>query len=250
MPQTSSRVKPLSNGAQLLRALMRFMGTSSTAELEAATGCHRRMIQRWKAEIFSTEIESDNRDICDKRDTSVACQSTEHDTSVASVATNATPVSHPSRMYARARFESPSEIVLEEVVKIPPNPQGGIGTSEEEVSFFDEVRETTDGRLKLGHRLAAFWLERFGGDEGRLELALVEAAAIRQPNSRQPLRLQVERTLARIAGQRRDSDSRYAAAVRSRPQLVSSAGASPRSWQEAEIERSREFWKTALGGAA
>lgn len=59
----------------------------------------------------------------------------------------------------------------------------------------------------------AFWLDMFEGDAARLDLALIEAAGSIQPNSRQPLALQVGRSLSRIVADRKDRDRRYAKAA-------------------------------------
>lgn len=86
----------------------------------------------------------------------------------------------------------------------------------------DGVVENGDGRLELVNGTRTYWLDRFGGDEERLGLALIQAAGERQRGSRQPLRLQVERTLARIAGQKRDSDQRYKSAASANKPLEAS----------------------------
>lgn len=105
-----------------------------------------------------------------------------------------------------------------EIEEKPPNPlPGGTGMTFADPHCSDGIVEHENGSLELVNGTRAFWLERFGGDERRLEFALIEAAGQRQPNTRQPLRKQIERTLARIAGQKHDSDQRYQSAVKSRP---------------------------------
>jgi len=76
--------------------------------------------------------------------------------------------------------------------------------------------EVRNGEAVLVNGTHAAWLARFGGDATRLDLAMIEARAALQPNSRQPIKLQIERVLARIAGQKRDSDQRYASAAKHR----------------------------------
>lgn len=79
----------------------------------------------------------------------------------------------------------------------------------------DGIEIQPDGRIALVNGTRQFWLAEFGGDDHRLDLALRQVAV--QPNSRRPLRAQVEGQLARQAAARRDQDARYAAAVKSNP---------------------------------
>jgi hypothetical protein len=73
-----------------------------------------------------------------------------------------------------------------------------------------------------GHRLEIFneefahWLLKFDGDAERLELALMQAAAFIQPNSRRPLLTQVRQQLARAVAEKSDKDRRYATAAQTR----------------------------------
>lgn len=69
-----------------------------------------------------------------------------------------------------------------------------------------------DGRIQLDAKQTDFWLPRFGGDQERLSLALIEAAAYVQPNSNRSVFTQVSSQLARRAADKRDRDSRYSAA--------------------------------------
>lgn len=73
-----------------------------------------------------------------------------------------------------------------------------------------------DGGVRLQNGTRQTWLERFGGDEEALSLALVEAAGRLQPNSRKPLKYQIESQLARMVRDTRDRDKRYAKAVEDR----------------------------------
>jgi len=90
-------------------------------------------------------------------------------------------------------------------------------------------------RVVLVNGTRAEWLERFGGDENRLDMALIEARASVQPNSRQPIKLQVERILARVAGQKRDSDRRYSETAKARQ------AAESKPPQNAQPSRARAF---------
>ena len=74
--------------------------------------------------------------------------------------------------------------------------------------------EFVDGRLTLVNGVRATWLERFGGDEKRLDLALTEVTPFMQPNGNRPLIIQLEAKLAKIAGEKLDRDERYAKAAK------------------------------------
>lgn len=69
------------------------------------------------------------------------------------------------------------------------------------------------GRIVLLNGLRQYWLDRFGGDADRLDLALIAAAPYVQENSRRPLEAQVSAQLARAVADKRDRDQRYAAAA-------------------------------------
>jgi hypothetical protein len=92
----------------------------------------------------------------------------------------------------------------------PLTPQGawdGLNPYADEMN--SGVVQSNDGSIRLVNGTYAFWLREFGNDADRLSLALIEAAAARQRNSRQPIKPQIERVLARIAGEKRDRDNRY-----------------------------------------
>lgn len=77
--------------------------------------------------------------------------------------------------------------------------------------------ELVADKLVLVNGTRAEWLSKFDGDATALDLALIEARGSIQPNSRaHPLKAQVERHLARIAGKRHDQNQRYANAVASK----------------------------------
>lgn len=73
------------------------------------------------------------------------------------------------------------------------------------------VIHTDGGTVRLVNGTRAYWLKQFGGNEQRLDLALRQVQI--QPQSRIPIRSQVERQLARIASDKLDRDQRYQAAV-------------------------------------
>jgi hypothetical protein len=106
---------------------------------------------------------------------------------------------------SRAYIELPSEVLKPKKVedKYPPYPQ----SDDQRIAF-------ENGRLVLFNGLRQFWLEEFGGDAKRLDLALIEAAGAVQPNNRvKPLESQVGALLARKVADKRDKDERYAKAV-------------------------------------
>lgn len=72
-------------------------------------------------------------------------------------------------------------------------------------------------RLELVNGLRAEWLERFSGDEQRLDLALKQAAGYVQRNSSKPLAAQVGSQLARIVAEKQDRDQRYVKAAAAKP---------------------------------
>lgn len=85
-------------------------------------------------------------------------------------------------------------------------------TQDEKPKPEPEIR-LTGGKVVLSDSARTFWLEQFGGDAVRLDLALIEAGCNVQSNSRAAVELQITRQLARIAGDKRDRDARYAAAA-------------------------------------
>jgi hypothetical protein len=109
-----------------------------------------------------------------------------------------------SRAPIRAQFETPSGLLkpkkLEE--KSPFTPQG----DGERVTF-------ENGRLELKNGLKQFWLDKFG-DEGLLDLAVIQAAGYVQVNSSKPLEAQVSSQLAKAMRDKLDKDARYAKAVK------------------------------------
>lgn len=88
------------------------------------------------------------------------------------------------------------------------------------------------------------WLARFGGDDARLDLAITQAEGYLQPNNRtKSLDVQLASQLARIVAEKRDRDSRYAAASASKPAIQPRASA-----LDAKRERERKLLEK-FGGA-
>jgi hypothetical protein len=111
-----------------------------------------------------------------------------------------TPVS------SRARMEGlPSEVVIYQGDNPPLSPLPTFGHAGS-VAF-------ENGRLTLLNGLRQYWLDRFGGDAERLDLALIQAAGYVQENTRRPLEAQVSAQLARACADKLDRDKRYAAAA-------------------------------------
>lgn len=98
--------------------------------------------------------------------------------------------------------------------------------------------QIVDAQIRIVDDLWAFWLERFGGDAGRLDLALIEVAGRIQPNSSRPLEAQVSSQLARIAAERHDRDRRYAAAA-------AKSGGNGGSYRERKIVEAQAFGQLA-----
>ena len=69
--------------------------------------------------------------------------------------------------------------------------------------------EYVDGQLRLINGARQKWLDRFGGNGERLDLAVEEIAPWVQPNSPKPILMQIEGKLAKIVGEKIDKDARY-----------------------------------------
>ena len=100
-----------------------------------------------------------------------------------------------------------------------------------------------DGRIELSQRTREFWLgaDCFAGDAAALDLALIQAAGQVQVHSRaHTLEVQVSRSLARIAADRRDRDRRYReAAARNAATPTTGSRSDPRkpAWAVQQDER-------------
>ena len=81
------------------------------------------------------------------------------------------------------------------------------------VENHETVIRATTGEILLLNGTRQTWLEKFGGDGERLDLALIEIAGDINEHSRKPLAADVQGRLARKAGDKLDRDQRYRAAV-------------------------------------
>lgn len=73
-----------------------------------------------------------------------------------------------------------------------------------------------NGEIILLNGARSEWLGQFQGEEAILDLALKEIAGEIQPNSTQPIKVQVVRKLAQMTRRRLEQDKRYAAAAASK----------------------------------
>lgn len=73
-----------------------------------------------------------------------------------------------------------------------------------------------NGEITLLNGARSEWLGQFQGEEAILDLALKEIAGEIQPNSTQPIKVQVVRKLAQMTRRRLEQDKRYAAAAASK----------------------------------
>ena len=146
---------------------------------------------------------------------------------------------NPRKFYPRKDCETPAEVtpvigvtpatsapLSKKVSPAPPSKNLLLTTVEQEVSYklvnpplspLPEAHGAAfeNGRVVLFNGTRAFWLEKFGGDAERLDLALMEVAGYIQPNSIRPLEAQVGAQLARRVAEKRDRDDRYAKAAKS-----------------------------------
>lgn len=149
--------------------------------------------------------------------------------------------SAPSR--ARAHFESSPKITSPRESD-PPNPplrgsaywSSAIGSTDQDAHAI-EVQQ--DGTVKLLNGEYAQWLERFANDRDRLDLAVMEIHV--QPHSLTSPLVQARKQLARIAGSKRDSDRRYAAAAKRNETQRATAAASPEASAAERRKRSRQI---------
>jgi hypothetical protein len=214
MPQADTPRNHISNPAKLLRALIHATGITDCKQLSEMLSIPVRTLQRLKLEVAETV------------DTATANDAKHAIYGAATSANDAiSGASGASRTHAR--IETPYGVTLTEEVKEDPPlvPQGQ--TEAKKVLLQDEslneARKAYTGVTMAGGVIALhngtrqFWLDRFGGDAERLNLALIQAAAYVQPNSNRPLETQVGSQLARIAGEKREKDQRYATAAKARP---------------------------------
>lgn len=182
-----------------LVAVIRALGIETPSEIERLTGLSDGMVRRAKRQLKERRNQSTGTIV--PAEPEYRNQSTDSGTIV------------PESPRVRARIESPSGIHTHLDIS-PQTPQGRQMDQLNPDPYFENagIIRADDGSLVLVNGTKARWLKAFSGDENRLELALIQAAGEVQLRSRNPLKLQVERTLARIAGQKHDGDNRYKAA--------------------------------------
>lgn len=214
----------LSALAQLVALYAECKGVTAAAKLAELTGYSERAIWKARAELRFTEPE------CTLNHSSVN-QSAVHPEPECSATLN-----QSSAPLARAYKESPSEIVISKG-NSPPTPPGrdfwqkALGDQ----NVNGGVERDQNGRIVLVNGTRAYWLGQFDNDEKRLELALIEAASRLQPGSTIPLKAQVERSLAHVAGQRHDQNKRYQQ-TRTKPDTPKKLTAGQRRLQRAQME--------------
>lgn len=96
----------------------------------------------------------------------------------------------------------------QEPVQEPPNPPLG---AFDDPANHDGVVVTEAGTVRLINGTRQFWLNEFGGDAKRLDLALLQVSI--QPNSRVPVLAQIGRQLGKQAAEKYDRDVRYQSAA-------------------------------------
>lgn len=99
----------------------------------------------------------------------------------------------------------------------PHTPLGGasddLSRAFEHPSYSEGIDIDVDGGVRLINGTRAYWLKLFDGDDLALDLATKEAAGSIQPNSKKPIKPQIERVLAKIARETRDRGKWYAKAA-------------------------------------
>lgn len=193
-------------------------GVTSTAELARLTQYSERAIRKAKA-----ELECRPEPECRHQGAATRNQG----------AANPAPECRPAPTDSRARIDSPSgRLFTKKIDKIPPFPPTEFaarsekddktgyagppfdkGTRLQQDDSFEAI-QLINGNLILNSAERADWLQRFGGDSERLDLALIQAVGYVQANSSRPLLIQVRTQLARYAADKRDRDRRYAEAAK------------------------------------
>jgi hypothetical protein len=101
----------------------------------------------------------------------------------------------------------------------------------------------SDGSVTLINGTRQRWLETFGNDARRLDLALIQIAGNLQTNSRQPIKAQVERLLAQQAANRIDGDRRYREAQERRDEAKKPPKVTMANLGRYMAQREREGWR-------
>jgi hypothetical protein len=185
--------------------------TYDVAKLMELTGESRRLVQMYRLQWIERQDETSERG--ETRETGFAnfAKDAKH-VSCDEGGSNIVPYK------ARAPLtENPSGLSSTSEVEDPPlTPQSPIQAKSWEDDVASQSHPTItveNGKAILHNGTRSEWLERFGGDEEDLELALIDAVGAIQPNSRQDPALQITRRLSIIVRDRREKDKRYAAAV-------------------------------------
>jgi len=217
--------KPISNPAKLLRGYMKATGIVCARTLARDLEIPLRTIQRLKLEVATSSEDAiyGAQDEAPKTPNAPYMAQGSERTDANDAIYGASDAPNAPCVASRARVEDNNLTTnLETKVSTnpppyspPPSPPLDWRTAFADADLQAGV-EVRNGEAVLVNGTHAAWLARFGGDATRLDLAMIEARAALQPNSRQPIKLQIERVLARIAGQKRDSDQRYASAAKHR----------------------------------
>lgn len=223
---TLQKLTDVKNPTARLVAVLMACGVTATSELAELVGVGERAIQ--KARKLLPQANEETRTTVRSEP-----QFANHSSPPEPQFAQCEPEFAASRTHAPAQMESPSEIDSSKEVEVTPfTPKldfwGRPAFGEKDVHF--------DGsKLTLTEAERADWLPKFG-DAERLELALTQAAAFVQVNSRRPLLVQVRAQLARAAGDKIDRDQRYAAAAKAKPVAQATR---PKSWVDDRNERAR-----------
>lgn len=207
-------------------------GTADAKQLAELTGYSERAIRKAKA-----ELECQNQGA-----TEPGCRnySAERNPGAGTPVPNGTPV--PKNALARVEEKllppQQEETGLDKNPLYPPNV---IAVTNWNTAFAPvEPRcQIVSGKIVLGTELRGEWLDRFGGDEEGLDLALTQAAAyVQTNNTATPLEARISSQLARIVADRRDKDRRYAAAASQKAASAQTQTAKPSRIMEAIARRS------------
>lgn len=224
----------LSNTAKLLRAYMECSGIHCAKTISENLGINLRTIYRLKLDIAAS---------CATGGTATsATTATDGTIETATCATGGTQPSRVEYTYFPLELEDRPE----SEVSPPKVPHSAAKPIDFRTMFADPAIEhgveVQGGKLVLVNGTRTEWLSRFDDDENRLDLALVQAFGELQPNSGKGIKQQVERTLARIAGQKRDQDKRYDKAVKSNGKAAKSPAAKSEKLAEfrAVLAKSKE----------
>lgn len=224
---------PINSTAKLVGLVMRTTRIFDSRKLAEITGLSIRVVQKSKNDYVAAIDEAGELGFAELSEQG---ERSEPEFASGTNPANQDSFSDQPRVHAPAQMESPSEIVTPEIGKIPPfapKPDfWGRPPEGEKDAFFD------GSDLILTEAERADWLPKFG-DAERLDLALTQAAAFVQVNSRRPLLVQVRAQLARAAGDKIDRDQRYAKAAQAKP----TAQASParKTWADDRNDKARAF---------